>query len=160
IAKLMSLREMLAGVADAALLPESFPADRREAETNLGNAHVEERKTREQIEQLEEELRRIEVPVELLQHRTAITQLHSDLGSYQKAADDRPGLVAGRDGAQREAEKRLQDLGRAMSLDKAESLRLPKVKRKRIQELAGECKALIQDQQLREGAVRDLDHKI
>ncbi|MBW3540031.1 MAG: AAA family ATPase [Planctomycetes bacterium] len=156
ISRLKPLREALAAVADAPLLPETFPGDRREAETNLGNAKKDQRLAEREIERLERDLRGIEVPVELMEHRTAIAQLHTDLGSIRKAARDRPGLVGRRDGAQQQARELLQELGRTLEPAEAESLRLSKVQRKRIQDLGGEFKALVERQQSSEQAVRKL----
>lgn len=160
IGQLNLLRRTLDEIADAPLLHEGFSADRREAETCLANAQRAAKKAREEIQRLDDELGRVEVPVELLAHRTAITQWHAALGSYQKAARDRPGLVADRARAQQQAQLLLRQLGRPEPLERVEALRLPRVHRKRIQELAVDCKALFEKQQSTARAVRDVDAQI
>jgi uncharacterized protein YhaN len=166
VIKLKPLREQLALVADAPLLPESFAADRREAETNLRNATYALKQALQEIERLEEALSRVRVPVELLAHQTAISGLQAALGSYQKAAKDRPGLLAKCELAQQHAQELLQHSGRSLTLDDAEtlglnqSLRLNKVQRKRIHDLAVECNALLERQQASDRTVRQLGQQI
>ena len=160
IAKRTPLREALAGVATARLLPESFEADRREAATALSTAIRDEARGRQEIERLEGELRSVIVPIAMLEHRTAISKVHTDLGSYQKASKDRPGLVADRDAALKSAEEQCRELSQPTTLEQAATLRLPKGQRRKIQELAADCKALIEKQSSSEQALRDLDKKI
>jgi uncharacterized protein YhaN len=154
------LREALVDVATARLLPESFEADRREAVTTLSSAIRAEAKAGQEIERLEGELRSVSVPVDLLKHRTAISKAHTDLGSYQKASRDRPGLIADRDAALRSAEAHCRELSQPTTLDQAASLRLSKGQRRKIQELAGDCKALIDKQASSEQQLRQLDKLI
>lgn len=154
------LREALAGVATARLLPESFAADRREATTTLSSATRDEARGRQEIERLEGELRSVSVPAAILGHRTAISKAHADLGSYLKASKDRPGLIADRDAALKSAEQLCRELRQPTTLEQAASLRLPKGQRRRIQELAGDCKALIEKESSSEQALRELDKKI
>ena len=45
------------------------------------------------IEKLRAGIRREQVPTELLNHHTAITRLHTELGSYEKAAKDQHAVV-------------------------------------------------------------------
>jgi len=160
ISQLKQLREDLTSVADAPLLPETFSADRREAETNLSNAKQNKRTAEQEIERLTKQLAEVEVPQHLLEHRTAITDLHTELGSYRKAAKDRPNLVDRRDHAQQQAGEILKQLGRPARLDEIDSLKLPSPQRRRIQELAGEWKALVEKQRSSEQAVRELEREI
>lgn len=160
IGQLGPLREKVAGLADARMLPDSFSADRRGAETSLANAKMDAAKARREIDRIENDLGGTDVPAGLLEHRTAITQLHKQLGGYQKAANDRPGLVAGRDQAQQEARKLLQELGRPLELAEAESLRLPKAERSRIQSLAADCRARVEKRQSCDAVVRQLAEEL
>ncbi len=160
IGRRKQLRDELTILADAPLLPETFPADRREAETNLANARNEQQASRREIERLKQALAELHVPVALLEHRTAITQLYADLGSHRKAAQDRPKLVSRREDAQRQALDILRELGRPAHLQEIDDLHLPRMQRQRIQELAGECKALIERQQSCEKTIVKLETDI
>ncbi|MBX3437681.1 MAG: AAA family ATPase, partial [Planctomycetaceae bacterium] len=160
ISRLRLLREAWAGVATARLLPESFEADRRELLTTLSTAIRDESRARQEIERLESELRSVNVPTGLLEHRLAVSTVSTEFGSYQKAAKDRPGLIADRDAALKNAEERCRELSQPTTLEEAASLCLPRGQRRRIQELAGDCKALIEMQSSHEAALQELDRKI
>jgi len=153
IGRRKQLRDELIAVAGAPRLAETFTADRREAESNFNNALTAERTAQLEIQRLEVELGRVQVPIELLDHRSAITQLHTEQGSHRKATQDRPGLASRLDNARQRAREILQELGRPGPLDQIESLRLPRLQRQRIQELSGECKALVEKQQAARAAV-------
>ncbi|MBS0264953.1 MAG: AAA family ATPase, partial [Planctomycetes bacterium] len=160
IGRLGPLRAALANVADAPLLLASFSVDRREAELKLATAQTDEAQAHQECERLQRELKSVQVPTELVEHRTAITQLHAELGSYQKAAQDRPRLVAQRDSAQRDAANRVTQLARPASLTEADSLRLSKLQRRKIQDLAGEFKALFEAQRLSQEEFQKLGERI
>jgi uncharacterized protein YhaN len=148
----------LATLADAALLPETFAGDRREAETKLAKARSDAAAAAREIERIEAELAKTCVPVELLEKRNAVAELHTRLGGIAKAAQDRPGLVLKRDDRRRRAEELLGELGRPPRLDEADSLKLPKSRKQRIQELGVECAGLIEKRregENRAGKLRD-----
>jgi uncharacterized protein YhaN len=157
IGQLKPVQQKLAQLVDAPLLPEEFSADRREAETQLETARRDAQLARDAISRLDEQLAAVEVPADLLEHRTAIEQLHTDLGSYRKAAADLPGLVARRNAARQRAGEILRQLGRPLRLDQAESLRVPKAQKKRILDLANDCKALVERKESSEAALQKID---
>jgi len=154
------LRKALVDVATARLLPEGFEAERREVVTKLSIAVRDEARARQEIERLEGELRSVSVPVALLKHSHVISRTHTELGSHQKAARDRPGLVAERNKVLKDAETLCLDLSQPTTLDQVNSLRLPKAKRRRIQELASDGKALMERQASSEQSLRELDERI
>jgi uncharacterized protein YhaN len=154
------LREQLTEVADAPLLPDEFSGNRREAITELDNAQRAAADAAKALKRLDAEVAKINVPLGMLEHRTAISQLHTGLGSYQKAAKDQPGLVALLDDAEQRARKILEDLGREPQLEHAEQLRLSRAQRGRIQSLAGECKARLDKQGSAEKAVHKLHNDL
>lgn len=156
IARRQQLREQLAEVADAALLPADFSGSRRESTAELANAQQALTGAEKAIAKLRSAMREINVPEALLAHRTAIATLHTELGSFQKAAKDRPGLVARREQAEQQAQSILRELGRELHLDDAEELRITRAQRQKIQSLAGDCKALLSKQETTGRALRDL----
>lgn len=140
------IEEQLAEVAGTPLLPNGFSGDRREAVSELGTARQAEQDASRETESLQAAIASLNVPSGVLEHRTAITRLHSELGSYQKAAHDRPGLVARLENAEQQARTILQVLGREPELQQAERLRLSRVQRDRIQSLARDCSARVDRQ--------------
>ena len=108
------------------------------------------------IERLRGNIDKQDVREELLAHRSAITDLHTKLGSFQKAAEDRPGLVTDLDTKERKARDILRDLGREPDLDHAEGLRIKRTQRQKIQSLAGDCKALLNAKQATDQSLRNL----
>lgn len=143
IAQLSRVREDLKDVAAAPILPENFSERRRDTVAQLVSARNLEKETAAAISEIETSIGRLEVPELLLEHRTTITTLHTDLGSYQKGAKDRPNLILKRQHAEEEARAILRDLGRQEDLSEAEKLRLSRTQRLKVQELANECQALV-----------------
>lgn len=154
------LQEQLAEVAQAPMLPDEFSGDRREAIAELANAQQTKREASNAIEKLQMAIVGLNIPTALLEHRTAITRLHTDLGSYQKAAKDRPGLVARLERTEQQARTILQDLGREPELQQIEQLRLRRAQRQRIQSLTVDCKARLDKQSSTDQAVHKLYEKI
>jgi uncharacterized protein YhaN len=144
VAKRRGLLDEFATVADAALLPDTFTGDRRETETRLSKAKQDLAEATREIERIEAELAQVRVPTPLLEQRAAIADLHTRLGGHTKAADDRPGLVLKLEDLKSRAESLLAELGRPRQWDQAESLKLPKPRRQRIQDLGADFARLIE----------------
>lgn len=149
-----------AEVADAPLLPDDFSGTRREAQTQLGHARDTEREAAKAIEMLQGKMAELQVPEELLQNRSAIHELHTQRGSILQAAEDRPGLVAEREAAERQARRILRELDREPELGQAEGLRLSRAQRQRIQSLAEDCKARLDKSHSIGGQVKKLQERI
>ncbi len=129
----------------APLLAEDFAEQRRQAATALAVAMKAADGETEKVAQLDESLRGLQVPADVLQHAQAISQLQERLGSHRKAMDDRRLRVAERSAALAAAQSRLQDLGRAdLQLDEAEQLRLTADQRVRIQDLGNKKGTLVE----------------
>lgn len=144
VARRRGLIDELAAVADAPLLPDTFTGDRREAEARLAKARQDLAEATREIERIEADLAQVRVPTALLEQRAAIADLHTRLGGHTKAADDRPGLVLKLDDLRGRVESLLAELGRPRQWDQAESLKLPKPRRQRIQELGTDFARLIE----------------
>lgn len=148
--------EQQATVSDAPVLPDDFTANRREAEVNLANAKLSEQEAAQEIAKLHAAIAEVKVPEGLLERRSAISHLHSGLGSYQKAAKDRPVLVAQKRQLDEAANQVLKDLGREPDLENTEQLKLTKLQRQRIQELAADCRSRFDKHTSAEAAHRKL----
>jgi uncharacterized protein YhaN len=136
------LRAELPLVADAPLLSADFPERRREATTQLDAARAAERESAEALEQMTTAIENLRVPPSLLEHAGAIQQLKEDLGIHRKALKDRAGLVASRQQLENDARQILLDLGREPRLSEADSLRIGRVERRKIQDLGNQHGAL------------------
>lgn len=128
--------ERLAELVEAPLLDEDFSARRRELEAGLLAARSDEASAAKGIAKYEEKMTGVQIPEGLLEHRPLILELHGQRGAHQKAAVDRPGLVAQVARLRQDADERLRELGRADDLFAAEQLRLTRTQRQQIQELA------------------------
>ena len=160
IAQRHRLREQLVELADATLLPDEFSGNRREADTELKRERQALAESEKAIAKLREAMSELKIPEQLLAHRTAITRLHTELGSFQKAAKDRPGLVARMEQAERQAQSILRELGREPKLEGAQALRIKRTQRQKIQTLAGDCKALLGKKDAADRSLRDLRDEI
>jgi uncharacterized protein YhaN len=83
--------EAYAGIPD---LTEKFSATRREAENSLQIADRDRQRAQTMIEELHQQVEALEVPEQLLAHGALVEALQQDLGSFNKARKDRPGLEA------------------------------------------------------------------
>jgi uncharacterized protein YhaN len=145
-----------ATVADVPVLSDDFTSNRREALVNLANALQSKEEATQEIEKLRAAIAEVKIPEALLERRSAILHLHSGLGSYQKAAKDRPVLTAQKRQLDENASQVLKDLGREPNLENTDQLRLTKLQRQRIQELAAECKSRFDKHTSAEAAGRKL----
>ncbi|QDU82359.1 hypothetical protein Pla110_41140 [Polystyrenella longa] len=154
------LQEKLIKIGDAALLPDTFQGDRREAEASLADSKRAEASASLEIKQLQEQLSQTEVPDDLLQHRAAIIKGQSDLVIYKKAAKDLPGIVADHGAIQQQALKLVEDLGRPMKMEEAASLRISKIQRRQIQELASDCQVFLEKQKANEISLQKVEQEL
>jgi len=150
----------LAEVADARVLPADFTVTRHEVVAELANARQAERDAQKEIETLQAAMANLDVPVGMVEHRTAITRLHTDMGSYRKAAKDRPSLVERLESIEKRACSLLRDLGREPDFRHVDQLRLRSTHRHAIQSLAGDYSARLESLAAAERAVRKLSDEI
>src|SRR4029077_4244741 len=123
----------------ALILPADFPSRRLEARIKLATKPKNEQELLSAVNETKASIASVEIPASLLAHRTLIAKLHTDLGGYRKAAQDRPALVARQNRAEDEARGILRDLNRPEDLSQSESLRLSRTQRAQIQSLGNEC---------------------
>ena len=133
----------LAAVEKVPLLPDDFASRRSAATAQLESEQQSKSEALHAIKKLETQIAEIDFPAELLNHRTAINQLHTDLGSFQKATRDRPKLVTQLEHIEQQIEVILKELGREPEIEQADDLLLSRTQRQQIQTLAEECQARI-----------------
>ncbi len=160
IAGRQRLLEELAEVAHATLLSDDFSGSRRESMAQLKTAEKMLIDTKQTMAKLAQLIDDSQVPQAMLEHRTAITRLFKELGSYQKAAKDRPRLVARLEEIEQQAKTILRELGREPKLEQAEQLRIRRTQRQRIQSLANEFKALQIKEEAAQRSLRELRQEL
>jgi len=145
--KLRFTLELLQDVAQAALLPVDFAERRSQAVNRHQDAEHRLREAQQEVSRLEQLLRDTRAPDKILKYQTTITDLHTKLGGYQKAAKDRPKLLAELRSHQSQAETHLGTLGWESSVEKARSFHLSRPQRKRISELVSEWKVAVSEKE-------------
>lgn len=149
-------------VANAPVLPSEFSSRRIEAVAQLAAARRIEQDLRTAIEEAESAIKDIDVSAALLEHRSTIVKLHTDLGAYRKAAQDRPALVANQARLENEARGILRELDRPDDLQQSETLRLSRAQRQHIQSLSSDCRGRLAEYDAAKKEVRsrrqDVEH--
>ncbi len=131
------LRE-LESVANAPLLPDDFSSKRSSLIAQLHAEKQTEQETTEKIKILKEQIAGVDYQSDLLEHRTAISQLHTDLGSYKKALKDRPRLAAELEQTEEQIKNTLNELGWNEENNQTTEFCLTRLQKQRIQTLAAE----------------------
>lgn len=160
IARRARMAEDLEAVADAPVLPAEFADQRRDATAQLAAARRAEEEGAAAIDEFKEAIAGLEVPESILEHRTAIGTLHTDLGSYQKAARDRPNLELKRQHAVEEAQGILRELDWEEKTGESDRPRLSNAQRVNIQTLGNEFKAVLAKDEAAREQVRGLREDI
>jgi uncharacterized protein YhaN len=145
--KLSISQGMLDQVAEAAVLPSDFGERRSRAQDRLHDAEQRLLDARQEIERLTQMLQNVALPAAIFQHRAAITGLHTELGSFQKAAKDRPRLIAELRSMGIQAESCLERIGWPKDLEQARSFQLSLAQRKRTLDLASEWKSVLAERE-------------
>ncbi len=100
-----------AAFADVPWLGEDFGEKRRRAENELEIATNDFNRSQKQMDLLDEQMRTIDVPAQLIRQGAIVEALQHDLGSFKKAQQDRPGLEARMHILLRQAEAGLSKTG-------------------------------------------------
>ncbi|MBI4381637.1 MAG: hypothetical protein HY574_10685 [candidate division NC10 bacterium] len=136
------LKERLAALTDAMLLPEDFPKRREEVETALRTATQSLERAESELREQKDLVERLGPTPPLVAESDAVNQLHVELGKHRKALGDRPKLI-GQRGERRALAKRLLAEWRPdLDLETAAALRVFVSRRSRIQKLAAERERL------------------
>ena len=134
-----ALTEELAAIGPVPALPEGFSERRSSAGAALDAGRQQREANEGQIADLAARLDRLSVPETLLARDQSITDLHQRLGSHLKAAGDLPALYA----ELRTLEKAAARLRGELGLGEAESPRLSRGSRQKVQSLAGRHRELV-----------------
>ncbi|MBF0559952.1 MAG: AAA family ATPase [Nitrospirae bacterium] len=129
-------------LGEVLILPESFSTNRMEIMNTLEHAEGDRKRETDHIERTAKRIDSLQVPEELLNQETVITEIHKKLGSHLKAMHDLPELQGEMNGLRREAGNILKDLRPGAALDTSESFRLSVTKRRHILSLASEHQGL------------------
>ena len=127
------------------LLPADFAERRRQAETRLTVVENLARTAGDEVQRIDRQLARLEVPERLLALADTIRQLPEALGSYRKAQRDLPSLQT--EAAQQEAEAAatLRRLRADLPLAEVDRLRLTRAQERAIGDLGLRHGALTQN---------------
>lgn len=142
IAALQDIEEKLKELDAVVLLPETFTEERRETQRMLEQASSERDKSRAALDQIQEDIKALNVPEELLRVEQAIHEIYERRGGHVKAAGDIPSLRSKMEQSRALAKEILKTLRPGLELEEAESLRLTESQRARIQELGSQFESL------------------
>ncbi|WPL15195.1 chromosome segregation protein [Thiorhodovibrio winogradskyi] len=160
LARVDELNHQLTVLGDCPNLPEDFSQRRQQAERQLQESAAQRAAIETRLARLRQQSAELSVDDRLLIETDAIEALTEALGSYRKAARDRPGLVAQRD-AEREQAARILTLARpGLSLEQADSLRPLLTRQRATQQLASEGARLKTAATLARKSLRDLQQQL
>ena len=154
LSEIRESKEALGPLESVPLLSPRFSDDRRRALRELDRAKTAGKTAAGHLNRITGQIEALNVPESLLTRDRLITDLHKRLGWHLKAFEDLPGLQGEYKALRTDAASILQDLSPDVHLEKAEILRLPEVRRVRIQELGNRHQTLI-DEQVRTQADMD-----
>jgi uncharacterized protein YhaN len=126
-------------LGEVAALPEDATRCRTTAQAAIRDGERDRERLTRDIESLKQRLTERQIPESLLElDERTIRQLQDRLGSHRKAEEDLPRLNVELRGFEAEARAIIKRLGRQVSLDEVESLRVPVAQQARIRKLAQE----------------------
>lgn len=157
LAKLKRLRDAIPLIAERSLylaeaeklssiplLPEGFTEDARAMMEQATVLLREQSHDEQKLALLVNEIGALTLPDKILEQSNRIEALQQSLGSHQKAATDKSGLLQNLEDEEERAKSCLRDLGKQCSFEEAQSLRLSVQEKTRLRNLALERKALWQ----------------
>lgn len=134
----------IVSLGDVVLLPADFAERRRQAETRLTVAENRARTAGDELQRIDGQLARLEIPERLLTLADAIRQLPEALGSYRKAQRDLPSLHSAARQQEAEAAATLRRLRPNFPLAEVDRLRLTRAQERAIGDLGLRHGALTQ----------------
>lgn len=160
IARLQHLRAQAAQLATVPRLGADFSQRRRDTLQALCVSRTRRDDAQNTLQQLDQQINSLHLPQSLLAHRQIIQQLHTRLGGFLKAAQDRPALVARLRQLHTQAAEILRDLGRGPDLQAAESLRLTPDQRAALQQLAQQYHVLQNQSEMLDQSLGQLQQQL
>jgi uncharacterized protein YhaN len=135
IARLKEVDTELSAYKGVPQLPEDFGKKRRKAANDLEIAGNDLARFGATIEKLKNQLKTVLVPENIIRNSELIETLQHDLGSYQKAQKDRPGLEARMKPLARQVSEKLSETALGDFTENNQGLKLPPSTVGEIQEL-------------------------
>jgi uncharacterized protein YhaN len=160
VGALQELEGRLAPLAPAPLLHDDFADEHRSAVEALLVARNNLAKSRDDVRQLNDELRTLELPAAILAEEAAIEKMERDLGVGLKAWRDRVDLNARMREHQGKARLILKGNFGRQQLDEAEQLRLSPADTERIRRLSEARQALLDAIEAQQDRLADLEGTI
>ena len=143
LARRRELLEELKTLADVVILSDDFSRRHQQAVNGLETAQTVIGKTSPRFKTLQEQLDSLSVRQEVLEQAENIEDLHTRLGSYRKALQDRPNLQAEWQQRQTDISSLLKDIRPDLELEDLEKLRPLISKRQSIIELGNKNTLLV-----------------
>lgn len=151
------LKARLAELGDAIILPADFPERRRQTEEALRTARESRDRAAVELAELREEAAALTVAGPVLAQAETIERLHQGIELFAKGLRDRSRLVGESGELRGQAEELLEEIRPGMTLDEAEALRPALDRWVRIQQLANQRQALVNDLDQKSRAVEEAE---
>jgi uncharacterized protein YhaN len=135
IARWRDRQAEIEALGEVVLLPADFAERRRQAETRLTVAESRARTAGDEVQRIDRELARLEIPERLLALAGTIRQLPEALGSYRKAQRDLSTLLTAAGQQEVEAAAMLRRLRPDLPLAEIDRLRLTRAQERAIGDL-------------------------
>lgn len=133
-------------IGDVLILPADFPQKRRDVLQALNRARLDAEKAQNHIHTHRTALDQVQVQEHIIAMESVIKELQQRLGIHLKAKNDLSGLVAKREQLLSDAAATLRDIRPDITIESVESIRIPSLKRKQINELSTQYGILVEQQ--------------
>ena len=160
VAKLRSYSQALKDIGDFIELPKDFPDTRIKLINEKQQDTLLLANSLKKIQILKEEIKDIKIPEAIIQNEKTIDDFHQKLGSYLKANRDSKKLQGEVGQLNGDAKKILDELAPGMPIEKAEVIRLGKIKKAKIRNTAKKYSLLSENLRSKEGDLKKLDAEI
>ncbi len=160
IAQRRELLENLKQYSSAVLLPDNFGKQRRDHISKLKITQNDQAQAVENINQLQNEIKQLQISNRILQSDDIIESIYQELGGYGKAARDRIQLQTRRDILRSEAKQILRDLRDDLTIDDADRMRLSKKDTLHIHEMGSRYERIITLIESTREEIPRLEHQI
>ena len=142
------------------LLSEAFGEDARAMLEQATILTREQSHDEQKLASLTNEITSLNLPEDILEHGGRIELLQQTLGSHQKAAIDKTGLLQNLEDEQARAKSCLRDLGKDGDFEAVQGLRLSVQEKTRLRKLALERKSLWQAKRDAQAQLKRLEERL
>jgi len=159
LAERRALMERIAALGEVLVLPPDFGETYKSVRAALQSIGEIKSKAEAKLARLREDAEKLHVRNDLLDNEEVILGLYKEIGSVEKALQDRPQQDAKRRLLRSEAEQLLKGVRPDLAIDDAGSLRPLAINKKWVDGLARQHGLLKQQQEKTEQALRDLEEE-